>query len=430
MTKFADGLRATHALPVALPAWLPATPEAALAATRQRAARLAERLAREDAGFRAQSESPELRAALGECRFLEWFAAHVPPLQGTRNFSWVTGWVRGGEEDRLQAALRDCGIAHSLAFPAMPAGRTAPTELSNPRWARPFEFFVRLLGTPGTREADPSVLLAVLAPLTFGFMFGDLGQGAVLLVLGLALRGRYPPLALLVSGGIASLAFGVLFGSVFSREDLIAAAWVHPLEAPLQVLGAALALGVGVVSLGLALEAAAQFWSGAAKHWFVHRGGVVLLYAGAVATGWRPAAGAGAAALGAALLLALPTATAAPKRRMAAFGAAAGELAELSLQLAVNTVSFLRVGAFALAHAGLSVAVVALAGAAGARPVEILILAIGNLFIIALEALVVGIQTTRLVLFEFFIRFLRGTGRRFSALPPLLQTATPDGASR
>ncbi|MGB8327288.1 MAG: hypothetical protein WCE48_06885, partial [Steroidobacteraceae bacterium] len=76
----------------------------------------------------------------------------------------------------------------------------------------------------------------------------------------------------------------------------------------------------------------------------------------------------------------------------------------------------LRVGAFALAHAGLSVAIVGLAGAATSRPVAALILVLGNVFVLALEALLVGIQTTRLVLFEFFIRFLRGTGRVFRPL--------------
>jgi V/A-type H+-transporting ATPase subunit I len=74
------------------------------------------------------------------------------------------------------------------------------------------------------------------------------------------------------------------------------------------------------------------------------------------------------------------------------------------------------VGAFALAHTSLSVAVVTMADATpwwGA----VLIMVLGNALIIALEGLVVSIQTTRLVLFEFFNRFLRGTGRVFRPLP-------------
>ena len=98
--------------------------------------------------------------------------------------------------------------------------------------------------------------------------------------------------------------------------------------------------------------------------------------------------------------------------------AALGELLERTLQLAVNTLSFARVGAFALAHAGLSSAVIALAGIAGHGLGGLLVLILGNLVILILEAMVVSIQTTRLVLFEFFTRFLTGAGRVFRPLPP------------
>jgi V/A-type H+-transporting ATPase subunit I len=83
-------------------------------------------------------------------------------------------------------------------------------------------------------------------------------------------------------------------------------------------------------------------------------------------------------------------------------------------------VSFVRVGAFALAHAGLCVAVVGIAEAAG--PAYWPVLVLGNAAIVALEGLVVGIQTTRLILFEFFIRFLSAGGRPFV---PLLPPAPP-----
>jgi len=85
--------------------------------------------------------------------------------------------------------------------------------------------------------------------------------------------------------------------------------------------------------------------------------------------------------------------------------------------LLVNTVSFARVGAFALAHAGLSVAVAEIAEAAGGTGYWI-VLTLGNGLILLLEGLIVGIQTTRLLLFEFFIRFLEGTGRGFNPLRP------------
>jgi V/A-type H+-transporting ATPase subunit I len=107
----------------------------------------------------------------------------------------------------------------------------------------------------------------------------------------------------------------------------------------------------------------------------------------------------------------------APAHRLAALGRAAAQFVERGLQLFVNTLSFARVGAFALAHAGLSAAVVGLGEAAGGAGYW-LVLVVGNVLILALEGLVVGIQTTRLLLFEFFARFLRGTGRAFRPLAP------------
>ena len=96
---------------------------------------------------------------------------------------------------------------------------------------------------------------------------------------------------------------------------------------------------------------------------------------------------------------------------------AIAELVETLLQLFVNTLSFLRVGAFALAHAGLASAIVALAASVHARVVSWALLLIGNAVMIVVETLIVGIQTTRLVLFEFFIRFVHSSGRPFRPLP-------------
>ena len=104
------------------------------------------------------------------------------------------------------------------------------------------------------------------------------------------------------------------------------------------------------------------------------------------------------------------------ERRVSAAVAGLGLWLEHTLQLLINTLSFARVGAFALAHAGLSSAVVMLATGT-AWWAQILILIAGNLLILTLEALVVLIQTTRLLLFEFFTRFLSGSGRPFLPLP-------------
>jgi V/A-type H+/Na+-transporting ATPase subunit I len=146
----------------------------------------------------------------------------------------------------------------------------------------------------------------------------------------------------------------------------------------------------------------------------VAEAGFLLAYLGIVA-GFVDARGFYLVPIG--LLLYLAVHALQPGRRVAATLAALGHLIETGFQILINTLSFLRVGAFALAHAGLSSAVVALSQTAGGLFGEWTVLIVGNVLILAIEGLVVSIQTTRLVLFEFFVRFLSGTGRSFAPLP-------------
>jgi len=103
-----------------------------------------------------------------------------------------------------------------------------------------------------------------------------------------------------------------------------------------------------------------------------------------------------------------------PGGALAALGRTAGD----TVEVLINTLSFARVGAFALAHAGLASAVTALADASDHVAVRALVIVLGNALILLLEGLVVSIQTTRLVLFEFFIRFFEARGRPFRPLAP------------
>ena len=355
-----------------------------------------------------------LSAALADLVVIEWLACALPEFARTDHFVRICGWTLDRTARHVVARLRRAGIHHLLYFPLPPPELTPPIVLRNPRWARPFELFARLLGTPGANEADPSVLLAVLAPLMFGFMFGDVGQGAVLVACGLALRKRYPAAELLVSGGLAAMVFGVLFGSVFAREDIIPALWLHPLQKPLTLLVVTLTGGAGVILLGLALDALEGFWSGQGARWWATRAGLVLSYLGAMAcavdrrAAWFIPVGILWYCLGEVWQ---------SEHRAQRAGQSVGEAIQTLLQLLANTLSFVRVGAFALAHAGLAAAINALFGGINSRPMSILGFALGNAILILIEGLVVSIQTTRLVLFEFFVRFLRGAGRAFLPLP-------------
>jgi len=414
-------LAARKARNLALPHDLPADPSALGRDLEGRRAAIAGREQAARAELEALSRERRIAAALGRLSLAAWLVTHVPELPVTEHFAWITGWCSDADDTRLRAALDERTLHYLLRFTPAPEDAVPPSVLRNPAWARPFEVFGRLMGVPDTREADPSVLLAFVAPLMFGFMFGDVVQGLIVAVAGFLVRDRLPALRLLVPGGLMATAFGFAFGSVFAREDVIPALWLRPLAEPLTVLGTALGFGLAVILVGLMLNALQFHWRGELRRWLATDAGILVAYLGAVG-----------AVFDARLLWALPAGvlwTLAGSTllgggdRLGALGHAAGEALERLLQLGVNTVSFVRVGAFALAHAGLSTAVVGIAEAAG--PGYWLVLVIGNLAIIALEGLVVGIQTTRLILFEFFIRFLTAHGRPFEPLTPPSPSSEP-----
>lgn len=360
-------------------------------------------------------EHHRLGAALADIQRLEWFLTHAARLPVSENFGWVTGWTRDFDGAQLQRRLDAAGVRGLLRLVEPPPGKRAPTVMHNPWWARPFELFASLLGTPGGNEVDPSRLLALLVPLMFGYMFGDVGQGAVLVVIGIILSRRFPVAKILIAGGLAAIVFGFAFGSVFSREDIIEPLWLHPLEAPIPLLVIPLVGGVIVIMLGLVLNGVEASWRGEVATWWRLDAALLTLYLSLVLSIWRFEFMAVAAA---ALLSYLIGVVWESRHGGTSIGGGVGHLLESAMQLAVNTISFARVGAFALAHAGLSLAIVTIADISGNTAVHIAIMVIGNIFVIVLEGLVVFIQTTRLVLFEFFIRFLRGEGRVFRPLTP------------
>jgi V/A-type H+-transporting ATPase subunit I len=355
----------------------------------------------------------DLRAALGDANRLQWVLRNVRALEAGDLFCWITGWTSDFAGERLSAALERSGARALLHFPPPPPRARAPLLLANPAWVRPFEVFCRALGTPSRNEADPSMLLAVAVPLMFGYMFGDLGQGLVIAAASFALRRRFALARLFIAGGIAAAVFGLLFGSVFSMHHVLPALWVHPLDDPLAILVVPLAGGAVLLTVGLALDTLEAWWRGELRRWIATDAGFVAAYLGILA-GLLDPAGFVVAAAGAA---AFCIGHAWHAGKLTAALAAIAELVERLLQILINTLSFARVGAFALAHAGLSSAIVALADAAGNIVVQALVLILGNVLVLVLETMVVSIQTTRLVLFEFFTRFLSAEGRMFRPLP-------------
>jgi V/A-type H+-transporting ATPase subunit I len=411
-----EQLKALKARAIDLPDWLPADARQAADAVAERLDEIERLSLSRQADLERLADACDLTAALADLAVVQWFATHARDLPATAHFAWITGWTSDRDGRRLHGCLRAADVRHLLHFPGTPGGAEAPMIFRNPAWARPFEIFARLLGTPAANEADPSRIVAVIGPILFGYMFGDVGQGLVLVLAGIALRRRLPPLQMLIPGGIMAIAFGFLFGSVFSREDVIPALWLHPLEQPVTVLLVTLVGGAVILTLGLALDGIQAHWRGEGRLWWSGTAGLVAGYLGLLFAFVQPRA-LSVAAVGA-LWYVAGTTWQASDRRPAAAGKALARLIEGLAQLVVNTVSFARVGAFALAHAGLSAAITGVAETTRITVVLWIVMLVGNLLVIVLEGLVVGIQTTRLVLFEFFVRFLRAGGRAFRPLPP------------
>jgi len=356
-----------------------------------------------------------LSQALGEISRMKWFLNNVSSLPASGNFAWITGWTSDREGRQLHRAI-GLKFSHAiLNFPETPADSQPPMILQNPWWAKPFEIFSGLLGTPDSNEADPSRILAVMVPLLFGYMFGDVGQGFVLLLIGLLLQKRWPLLRILVVNGASAMLFGLVFGSMFGREDLIPALWVHPVDQPLPVLAVPMVAGVLIILLGLILNAVESSWRGEWLRWLQVDAPVALLYVGIISAFFIDSTVSLPVIVSALTWYVIGNLLLASGNMLATLTSIA-TLIETLMQLLLNTVSFVRVGAFALAHAGLSLAFNIMADSAGSLPAMLLVLLLGNIIVIVLEGLVVSIQTTRLVLFEFFIRFLQANGRVFKPL--------------
>jgi V/A-type H+-transporting ATPase subunit I len=355
-----------------------------------------------------------LDETLGNVGVLKWYIEHAPELEPGTRFCHVTGWTSDPDEAGLNEALRHADIHAIIRFPQRTSQAAGPTGFMNPWWVQPFEFFTQMFGTPGKEEIDPSGLLVLIVPLLFGYMFPDVGHGLVLILTGLVFARRWPPITFLIPCGVAAIAFGFAFGEFFSFDGIVPALWMKPLDKPLEVMIVPLVGGVALMLLGIVLASVEAYWRGELTAWLAIDAAVLLMYAAALAAPFHPAALPGMAIgivwyfLGGLLV----DHTRPPARLLAL----SGRLLESVFQLLVNTISFARVGAFALGHVALSSALMTMAAQVDNRAGYWILIIAGNLFIVAVEGLVVFVQTTRLILFEFFIRFLRAEGRIFKPL--------------
>ncbi len=317
-----------------------------------------------------------------------------------------------------------------------------PTKMKNPWLFNPFEMFIQMYGLPAYNEIDPAVLIGITYSFLFGFMFGDAGQGLCLLAGGFLLyRAKKMSLAAIISCcGFFSTIFGLLFGSIFGFEEIIEPLWLRPAQAMtnLPFIGklntvfiVAVAMGMGIILLTMILNIINAYKAHEpVESWFDTNGiAGFVFYASLVITVILYMTGKSLpATFVLAVMFLIPLAliflkeplTAVVEKKAEKIEGGKGmfvvqgffEMFEVLLSYFSNTLSFVRVGAFAVSHAAMMEVVLMLAGVESGNP-NWLVVVLGNLFVCGMEGLIVGIQVLRLEYYELFSRFYRGTGRPF-----------------
>ena len=355
-----------------------------------------------------------------------------------------SGWLPDSRKEvfvkELQKATQNRAIVDLIPAESHEAVKDGsvevPVKLNNPAFFKPFEMLTSVYGLPKYQTIDPTPVFGLSFLLMFGMMFGDIGHGLVLALLGLALllkshkeTFKSAGYLLLYAGG-SSIIFGFLFGSFFGIEDLFPTIWMKPMNDINQLFKVVIYVGAGMITVSIIINLINGIRSGRILDYIFDKAGLlsgilywcgIILVSRLVLTKTNGGVGLFVIYLFVACALLLffrePILNLIRKnRRLYSSGVVTGlmhslvEMLEIVLGFLANTVSFIRVGAFGLAHAGLFIAIFALSDMVSGKlsgVASILILILGNIFIIALEGLVVTIQAIRLEFYEFFNRFFR-----------------------
>lgn len=361
----------------------------------------------------------------------------------------ICGWIPSDTIKEIENKLKSIkSVEWTIDDAKNHMDKSPPVKLKYNWFSKPYKFYVDMYGVPKYNEIDPTTFVAITYTILFGAMFGDFGHGIVLAIAG-ALMFKLKGLKVgkvLVPCGVSSSIFGILFGSFFGFEETF-----NPMykalfgleEKPIEVMGhsilhiilASVAIGILLVILAMCLNIFSSFKQGnLASAIFGSNGFAGLILYSTVCAGIVLLFMFGINIfnlLTIPLLIVLPLVSiflAEPLGHLAEgkknwqpekwgeyISQSIFEMIEVVLSYLSNTMSFLRVGAFTMVHAGMMIVVFTLIDLVGgvSSVGGILVLVLGNLFVIALEGLLVSIQTLRLEFYEMFSRFYSGAGRPF-----------------
>lgn len=345
----------------------------------------------------------------------------------------VAGWCPAEERPGLAATLAEVGAA-AVPLP-VPRGVDPPSLLrADGPVRRSFTPLVTTYGTVPYQDVDPTVLAGAAYVLMFGMMFGDAGQGLLLVAVGLLLRAGWPrrlarwrsAWPFVLGAGAASTAFGVLYGEFFGPTDVVPVLWLDPLDDPVKLLSAGVAAGAVLLAAAYAVAIVNRWREGGPRLAVYAASGVAgaALFLGIAGIAGGLLLGADLLVVAAAVIAVVGLVLAGVGFAAASGGGAAGwvqaavELFDIVIRTGSNLVSFARLAAFGLVHAAIGSVVwlgtTALAGG-GVLGIAaaVLVFLLGNALAFSLEALVAAIQALRLEFYELFSRVFEIEGRPF-----------------
>jgi V/A-type H+-transporting ATPase subunit I len=362
----------------------------------------------------------------------------------TKRLVTVRGCVPKKEFKKLQRKIDDKLNCQALIIEKdFVASQDPPTRIHNPPFIRPFETITKLYGLPHYDELDPTPLIAITFPLIFGFMFGDIGHGLMLLISGVALgllvkknQGLRNFSWILAACGIGAIFAGLLFGELFGKH-ILAPLWFDPFEDVTGFLIFSLFIGIIQIISGFVLDFINLILKRDIIDAFVTSLPKMLFYVGAIYLILIYKLSFGLWLEGPILLPLIPFIFLIFGKLIAmktlevlghpiknsnmrdSFLERFVESGDLITRLLSNTISYARILALLMAHWALLLVTYTISDMVFPTPVfgavlGALIIVGGNIFVMAFEGLIVFIHTLRLHFYEWFSRFYQGTGVKFS----------------
>lgn len=360
------------------------------------------------------------------------------------NLFIINVWVKESERLAVEEAIGTVTNKFIITYKsAQEIGKQVkpPTMLKNNWFTKPFELIVRMYGLPSYYEVDPTPFLAITFCLMFGIMFGDIGQGLIYFLAGFMLYKKMKdPGAILMRLGGSSIVFGFVYGSLFGLEQAelpwlpsLIGRPLDPKNIPMILLTGVI-FGIAVLTISFIIGIVNSLKKGDIEEGLFGKNGVIgyLFFISMVLIA---VALTGAISLPliipvislvltlVIMILKVPITNLVMNKRPLIHGSPGAyftesifEGIETILNALSNGISFIRVGAFALNHAGLFLAFLVMSELTENIFLKILIILLGNILILTLEGLVVFIQGLRLQYYEMFSKYFQGDGIEFEPI--------------